>query len=165
MYQHRLLVEIINFSIPANRDITLFEGDSITVQLPTQHKLKEYFDLILESNVSLQFENSSQKTIKPIRFEATQSHKLLKIKSQAKIKMGELDELEELLQRAFSNIANAFICKTVIHGQLDICGIYSCNIRLTAIPVIEENSDSARGRVNNFATSSEEVNNAITNHR
>jgi hypothetical protein len=159
MYQHRLLVEIINFTIPADRDITLFEGDSITVQLPTQHKSKEYFDLILESNVSLQFENLSQETIKSIRFEAKQSHKLLKIKSQAKIKMGELDELEELFQLAFSNIANAFIGKTVIYGQLDIHGIYSCNIRLTAIPV----SDSARGRVNDFVTSSEEMNNAITN--
>jgi len=152
-------------SLAVNTDRTLFSGDRITVQLVTQHKSIDYFDLIVESNVSLQFENLSQKTIKPIRFVATQSHKLLKIKSQAKIKMGELDELEELLQRAFSNIANAFIGKTVIYGKLDIHGICSCNIRLTEIPVIDKASDSARVRVNNFATSSEEMNNAITNQR
>jgi len=163
MYQHKLLVEIINFSIPANRDITLFEGDRITVQLPTQHKSKEYFGLILESNVSLQFENLSQKTIKTIRFEATQSHEQLKIKNQAKIKMGELDELEELLQHAFSNIANAFMGKTIIYGQLDIHGICSCNIRLTAIPTNNTTSNSARAYVNDFETSSEEMKNVITN--
>ncbi|MFB1000017.1 MAG: hypothetical protein QMC13_07285 [Colwellia sp.] len=163
MYQHRLLVDIINFSIPASREITIVEGERITVQLSTQHKSIEYFDLIVESNVSLQSENLSQKTIQPIRFEATQSHEQLKIKNQAKIKMGELDELEELLLHSFSNIANAFMGKTIIYGQLDIHGICSCNIRLTAIPTNNTTSNSARACVNDFETSSEEMKNVITN--